>query len=301
ADVCRHALKLLDRRNNDTAIVTFEQLSQPGNAVRVFYVIQPQRSQVLEHLIFQLVAVDHHQDRGLLRLGSFEQELRRLDHRIGLAASLRVPDQPSGQLRVQRSLHDFLHPHRLMLAQDVLAQLLFLLGKDDVVFQELQDMRDGAEAFDLRFEIANLLVLPVKNVTSERIPGYAVGKPDGLRRCEEHLRYHDFRRFDMVTANLVHSQRDRLVLTGVLTLDDQHGDTVNEKNHILPCAVMTVMKIKLFRYLIDVAVFFGTSSGIVVINQDQVQFPIIFGAEEFALIAQVGKKLTVAGNVRIEP
>jgi hypothetical protein len=60
-----------------------------------------------------------------------------------------------------------------MLAQDILAQLLFLLGEDDVVFQELEDMRDRAEAFDLCFEVADLLMLPVKDVPPQRIPGYA--------------------------------------------------------------------------------------------------------------------------------
>jgi hypothetical protein len=76
--------------------------------------------------------------------------------------------------------------------------------------------------------------------------------------------------FDMVTANLVYAERDRLVLAGVLTLDDQHRNAVDEKNHVLSCAVMAVMKIKLFRYLIDVVVLFGAARAVTVVNQDQV-------------------------------
>src|SRR3972149_8857977 len=110
-------------------------------------------------------------------------------------------------------------------------------------------MWNRAETFDLGFEVAHLLMLPVENVTPERIPGYAVGDPDGLGGGEEHLRDHDFRRLKMITANLVHSERDRLVLAGVLTLDDQHRDAVNKKNHVLSRTVMAVVKIKLFRYL----------------------------------------------------
>src|ERR1700746_80881 len=116
-----------------------------------------------------------------------------------------------------------------MLAQDILAQLLFLLSEDDVVFQQLQHVRDRAETFDLGFKVANLLMLPIKDVTPERIPGYAVGKPDGLGGGKEHLRHHDFRRLNMVAANLVHAEGDRLVLAGVLALDDQHWNAVDEK------------------------------------------------------------------------
>ena len=188
-----------------------------------------------------------------------------------------------------------------MLAQDVLAQLLFLLGEDDVVFQQLQQMRDRTETFDLGFEVANLLMLPVKNVTPERIPRDAVGEADGLGGGEEHLRHHDFRRLHMVTANLVHAERDRLVLAGVLTLDDEHWNPVDEEDHVLARAVMTVVKIKLFRDLIDVAPLFPSTRAVLVINQGEVQFPIVFGAEEFTLVAQVGQKLTVAGDVCIEP
>src|SRR3972149_2237629 len=114
-------------------------------------------------------------------------------------------------------------------------------------------MRNRAEAFDFGFEVADLLVLPVKNVAPQRIPRYAVSEPNGLGGGEEHLRHHDLRRLNMVTANLVHPERDRLVLAGILTLDDQHRNAVDEKNHVLTGPVVAVVKIKLFRYLVNVA------------------------------------------------
>ena len=116
-------------------------------------------------------------------------------------------------------------------------------------------MRDRAEAFDLGFEVADLLVLPVEDVTPERVPGHAVRKPDRLGRGEEHLRHHDFRRLDVVTADLVHAERDRLVLAGVLALDDQHRNAVDEKDHVLARAVVAVVEVKLLRDLVDVAYF----------------------------------------------
>ena len=72
----------------------------------MFHVCQAERGQVLEHLIFQLVAVDHQEDGRLLRLGCLEEHLGRLDHRVGLAAALRVPDEPAGALRVEGAADD---------------------------------------------------------------------------------------------------------------------------------------------------------------------------------------------------
>src|SRR5918996_1599640 len=162
-------------------------------------------------------------------------------------------------------------------------------------------MRNRAETLDLGFEVADLLMLPVKNVTPERIPGYTVGEADGLGGGEEHFRHHNFGRFDMVAANLIHPEGDRLVLAGILALDDQHRNTVDEKDHVFARAVVAVMKVKLFRYLINVAVFFTPPLAVGVIDQSQIQLPIVFGAEIFALVSQVGKKLSVAGNVCVEP
>ncbi len=148
-EVRRHVAELVDHRDDDAAVVLLEQLVQLRDAVGVRHVAQPDRRQVPEHLVFQLVAVDHHQDGRLLRLRRLEQQLGGLDHRVGLAAALRVPDQPARALRVQRARHHPLHGRRLVLAQDELLQLLVLLGKEDEVLQQAQQMRHGAEALDL--------------------------------------------------------------------------------------------------------------------------------------------------------
>jgi hypothetical protein len=118
-------------------------------------------------------------------------------------------------------------------------------------------MREREKTFDLGFEVADLLVLPVKDVTPERIPHNAVGEANGLGGGTKHLRHHDLRRLDMIAANLVYSERDRFVLAGVLTLDDQHRNAVYEKDYVLTRAVMAVVKTKLFGDFIDVAVRFA--------------------------------------------
>ena len=50
---------------------------------------------------------------GFLRLVRLEQQLRRLDHRVGLAAPLRVPDQPARAFRDRaRAVHHPVHRRR---------------------------------------------------------------------------------------------------------------------------------------------------------------------------------------------
>ena len=90
------------------------------------------------------------------------------------------------------------------------------------------------------------------------VPRDAVGEADRLGRGEDHFRDHTLRRLGVVTADLIHAERDRLVLVGVLALDHQHWDAVDEKDDVLARAVLAVMEIKLLRHLVDVAVFFGT-------------------------------------------
>ena len=57
----------------------------------------------------------------------------------------------------------------------------------------------------------------------------------------------------VVAADLVDPQRDRLVLVRVLALDHQHRDAVDEKDHILPRAVVAVVKGKLLGHFVNVA------------------------------------------------
>ena len=151
-----HVAELVDHRHDDAPVILPQQPVQLRDAAGVRHVGQADRREILEHLIFQLVAVDHQQDGRLLRLGRFEEHLRRLDHRVGLAAALRVPDQPARQLRVERPRHHLVRPAHLMLPQDELLQFLFFLREQDEILEQAQHLRHGAEALHLGFEIARL-------------------------------------------------------------------------------------------------------------------------------------------------
>ena len=157
-------------------------------------------------------------------------------------------------------VHDPVHRRRLVLAQDELLQLLVFLGEDDKVLQQLQHMRHGAEALDLGFEVADLLVLPVEDIPPHRVPGHAVGEADGLGRGEEHLAAPSLPASRVVTADLVDAQGDRLVLAGVLALDHQHRDAVDKKDHVLPRAVAAVVDVELFGHFVDIAVLIAAEA-----------------------------------------
>ena len=66
-------------------------------------------------------------------------QVGRLDHREGLARSLRMPDQPGLLLRIKCALHHFFDRPRLVLAQDDFPQFVVLLVEDDPGLQELQE------------------------------------------------------------------------------------------------------------------------------------------------------------------
>ena len=57
---------------------------------------QAECGQVFEHLVFQLVAVNHEEDSWLVGLGRAEKSLCRFDHGEGLAAALGVPNEATG-------------------------------------------------------------------------------------------------------------------------------------------------------------------------------------------------------------
>jgi hypothetical protein len=168
-----------------------------------------------------------------------------------------VPDQAAGADPAAGRARRRVHRAGLVLAQDVLVQLLVLLGKDDVVLQEPEQVRDGAEALDLGLQLADLLVLPVEDVPPHRVPGHPVGKADRVGGGEELLRDEQLGRLAVVTADLVHPEGNRLVLVGVLALDHQHRDAVDEKDDILPRAVVAVVKGPLLGDLVNV--FSGSS------------------------------------------
>ena len=317
----------MDHRHDDAPVVVAQELVEPGDAAGVLQIAQAERSEVLEHLIFQLVAVDHQKDGRLVRLGCAEEHLRRLDHGEGLATALGVPDKAARALGVEGAAHGRLHRAGLVLAQDVFVQLLVLLGKDDVVLQESEHLRDGAEALHLclqapgninhgrhgkhgirttgfRISICRafpcilcipwFLNLPIKDVPPHRVPAHPVGKADGVGGGEKLLTDEQLGRLAVVTADLVHPQGNRLVLVGVLALDHQHRDAVDEKDHILPRAVVAVVKGPLLGDFVNIP------RRIVVIDQDQVALALLLGVEEFAPVAQVLHEFPVAVDVAVE-
>ena len=152
--VRRHVAELVDHRHDDPAVVVPKKLIETGDAARVLQIAQAERGEVLEHLVFQLVAVDHQQHRRLVRLGSPEKHLRRLDHREGLAAALRVPDEAARAPGIERAADGRVHRAGLVLAQDVFVQLLVLLGEDDVILEEGEHLRNGAETLHLGLQAA---------------------------------------------------------------------------------------------------------------------------------------------------
>ncbi len=93
----------------------------------------------------------------------------------------------------------------------------------------------------------------VKDISADRVPAHPVGKTDGIGGGEELLRHEQLRRLAVVTADLVHAQGNRLVLVGVLALDYQHGDAINEKDDILPRAVVAIVKGPLLGDFVDLA------------------------------------------------
>ena len=49
----------MDHRHDDAPVVVAQELIEPGDAVGVFQITQAERREVLEHLVLQLIPVDH--------------------------------------------------------------------------------------------------------------------------------------------------------------------------------------------------------------------------------------------------
>ena len=80
----------------------------------------------------------------------------------------------------------------------------------------------------------------------------------------------------VVTADLIHAECYCLIFGGVLAFDDQHGNAVDKKDDILPCAIVAVVTSPLFGDLKYVA------RRVVVIDQDQVTLAVLLVVKEFA-------------------
>ena len=138
-DIGRHIAELVDHRHNNAPVVVAQQLVEPGDAASVLQIAQTECGEVLEHLVFQLVAVDHQEDGWLVGFGCTEELFSHLDHGEGFTAPLGVPDKAPFTHGIEGAGDGRLHRAGLMLAKDVFVQLLVLLGKDDVLLQEGQN------------------------------------------------------------------------------------------------------------------------------------------------------------------
>ncbi len=75
-DIGWHIAELVDHRHDDTPIVLLQQLVEPGDAASMFQIAQTECGKVLEHLVFQLVSVNHQEDGRLVRLGCAKELFR---------------------------------------------------------------------------------------------------------------------------------------------------------------------------------------------------------------------------------
>ena len=135
------------------------------------------------------------------------------------------------------------------------------------------------------------LYLPLEYVPAHGIPCRPVRKTDGVGSGEELLRYEQLGRLAVVSADLVDSQSNRLVLACVLALDHENRNAVDEKDDILPRAVMAVMICPLFGNLVHI------SRRIVVIDQNQIALALLLMIEKLAPVAQILHEFPVAVNV----
>jgi len=139
-----------------------------------------------------------------------------------------------------------------------------------------------------------LSVPDIEDVPAYRIPGHPVGKSDGIGSGEDLLGHEQLRRLAMVAADLVHPQGNSLVLVGVLALDPQYQDAVDQENHVLAGAVVAVVKGVLLGDFINIV--FRIS----IIDQDQITLTVFLVIEKRAVIAQVANKFAVALDVRMQ-
>ena len=95
---------------------------------------QADRCQILQHLILEFVPVYHQKDRRLLCFVRFKQQLRGFDHRVSLAAPLRVPDKSTTSLWIEGPRDYLVDRSCLMLTKNKLLQLFFLLREENEVF-----------------------------------------------------------------------------------------------------------------------------------------------------------------------
>ena len=91
----------------------------------------------------------------------------------------------------------------------------------------------------------------------------------------------------MVTADLVHPKGNRLILIGVLALDHQYGNAVDEKDDVLADAEVAVVKGPLLGNFVNVVASRPWPLCIPVIDQDQVALAVLFVVEELGALGGI--------------
>jgi hypothetical protein len=76
----------------------------------------------------------------------------------------------------------------LVLGKDIFIQLFILLGEEDKMLEEIENMLPVAEGLDLILQLPNPVGFPIKDIPADHIPGYPVGEPDSFGGGEDHLR-----------------------------------------------------------------------------------------------------------------
>lgn len=89
-------------------------------------------------------------------------------------------------------------------------------------------------------------------------------------------------------------------LGGVLALDNQHRDAVDEKHHVLARTVAAIVDVELLGHLVHVAPLAARTRKVAVINVNELKVPlaVFLGAEELALVARISEKIRAAPVVR---
>lgn len=105
-------------------------------------------------------------------------------------------------------------------------------------------------------------MLPVEDIAADGVPADAVGEADSVGGGEDLFRDEQFWGFAVVAADLVDAESDAFVLVGVLALDDQDGDAIDEEDDVLSGGIATVGEGPLFGDLV------GVPGRVVVANED---------------------------------
>jgi hypothetical protein len=105
----------------------------------------------------------------------------------------------------------------------------------------------------------------------------------------------------VIAPDLIDPERDPLVFSRILTFDHQHRNAVDQKHHVFPGSIASIVEIKLFGDFVDIAPIALGLSQITIIDQRDVQLAVFFGAKKLMLVAQRVQKIAIAIDVRVKP